>query len=191
MLEELLISKVRIKIISLFLKNPENVFHVRDITRRVEAEINAVRRELKRLTKIKMLKREERGNRVYYRFRKDFPLFSELLHLIFKEEGLGRAIIENKLRLGRIKFAVLNEKFVRGRIAKSTEIDLLIVGKVSLDHLVALVKAEEERVGHEVNYSVMGEEEFNFRKKRRDTFIINVLIQPRIMLIGDEVEFVN
>lgn len=189
MLEELFISKVRVKIIALFIKNPEGILHVREITRRVGAEINAVRRELDRLTKIKMLKREERGNRVYYKLRENFPLFGELLSLLSKEEGLGKNIIENQTKLGRIKFAVLSEKLARGEVAKPTEIDLLIVGKVSLDYLSALIKTEEGRIGREINYSVMGEEEHNFRKKRRDSFIIDFLLQPRIMLIGDGVEF--
>lgn len=175
--------------LKLFLLAPNQVLHVREITRRVGAEINAVRRELNRLTKIRMLKREERGNRVYYRFREDFPFRSELVGLLAKEEGLGKKILENAKELGKVKYAVLNRAFLSGRIAKRSEVDLLIVGNVPLNRLADLIRDEEKKLGHEINYTVMGEEEFNFRKKRRDNFIIDVLIRPYIILIGDELDF--
>ena len=66
------------------------------------------------------------------------------------------------------------------------EVDLLMVGNVVLPELALLVREEEKRLNTEINYTVMTEDEFAFRKKKRDPFIISILSGSRVMLIGDE-----
>lgn len=186
MLKDLFVSEVRIRILKLFLTDPKAQLHVREIGRRVGAEINAVRRELHRLQRIKFLKKDPRGNRIYYSARADFILYDELLGMITKEFGLGREILDKREDLGKISFAMLAKGFVKGRVSKPSEVDLLIVGKVGVPLLTRIVRKEEERLGHEINYTVLTPEEFDFRKLRKDPFIAEVLSQPRIVLIGNE-----
>ena len=69
-LGDIITSKVRIKILELFLADLEEMYHVRGIVRETKEEINAVRRELQRLEKAGILKKEPRGNRLYYWLRK-------------------------------------------------------------------------------------------------------------------------
>lgn len=192
LLEYLIISRVRVKVLTLFLTNPEKIFHVRDIVRRVSEEINAVRRELAHLEKAGMLTKEPRANRLFYAFRKDYPLYFELMELIAKTSGLGWDIIKNKAKLGKMKFAMLSGRYMRGLPHQGgNDVDLLIVGSVVLAELGQLVKNEEVKRERELNYTVMTEEEFNFRKRRRDPFVQEILSRSRIMLIGDEEELVN
>jgi len=191
MLIDLLISKVRVKILELFLGNPEESYHVRDIVRRVDEEINAVRRELARLEKINLLASEWRANRRFYSVKKDFIFFPELLSVINKSVGLGGALIKNKAKLGKIKYAMLSGAFVRGKPYNQNEVDLFIVGTIVMPELNVLVREEEARRAREINFTPMTEEEFNFRKNRRDPFIMGVLSKPRVMLIGDEEEMVK
>ena len=68
----------------------------------------------------------------------------------------------------------------------ATEVDLLVVGACDLRELGAMVDRYQERLGYEINYTVMGEEEFEFRKKRRDPFVLQILTAGRIILIGEE-----
>lgn len=191
MLNDLLISKVRVKILELFLSNPDQSYHVREIVRRVSEEINAVRRELARLEKINFLISEWRANRRLYSARKDFLFYSELLSIINKTSGLGGAILENKNKLGKVKYAMLSGSFVRGKPFNQIDVDLIIVGTIVLPELGTLVRAEETRRDREINFTPMTEEEFNFRKHRRDPFLMNILSKPRVMLIGDEEEMVK
>lgn len=191
MLVDLLISKVRVKILELFLSNPGQIYHVRDIVRRVSEEINAVRRELARLEKTGLLSSEWRANRRFYATKKDYIFFPELLSIVNKSVGLGGAIIRNKNKLGKIKFAMLSGAFVKGRPYTPNEIDLFIVGTVILPELSAIIKEEEARRNREINFTPMTEEEFAFRKHRRDPFIMGVLSKPRVMLVGDEEEMVK
>lgn len=192
LLEDLIISRVRVKILTLFLTNPSKMYHVRDIVRKVAEEINAVRRELAHLEKAGMLSKEQRANRLFYTFRKDYPLYYELMELVAKTSGLGRDILKNKAKLGKIKFAMLSGRYMRGLPHKGgNDVDLLIVGSVVLPELGQMVKAEEARRERELNYTVMTEEEFAFRKRRRDPFVQDILNLSRIMVVGDEEELVG
>lgn len=192
MLEDIIISRVRVKVLTLFLSNPGTIFHVRDIVRKVDEEINAVRRELGHMEKAGMVTKEQRANRLFYAFRKDYPLYYELMELIGKTSGLGADLLKNKAKLGKIKFAMISGRYLRGMTSKSsTDVDLLIVGNVVLPELAQIVKSEEVRREREINYTVMTEEEFVFRKRRRDPFVLSILERSRVMILGDEEELVS
>lgn len=192
LLEDLIISRVRVKMLALFLNNPAMIYHVREIVRQLDEEINAVRRELAHLEKAGMLSKEQRANRLFYRFRKEYPLYFELMELMGKTTGLGWDIVKNKTKLGKIKFAMLSGRFLRGLPHKGgNDVDLLIVGSVVLAELGSFVRAEEVKRERELNYTVMTDEEFAFRKRRRDPFVLEILSGSRVMLIGDEEELVG
>ena len=192
LLEDLIISRVRVKMLALFLNNPSMIYHVREVVRQVGEEINAVRRELAHLEKAGMLAKEQRANRLFYRFRKEYPLYFELMELFGKTTGLGWDIVKNRAKLGKIKYAMMSGRFLRGLPHKGgSDVDLLIVGSVVLPELAAFVKAEEVKKERELNYTVMTEEEFSFRKRRRDPFVLEILSGSRVMLVGDEEEFVS
>ncbi|MBI5448884.1 hypothetical protein HY948_01050 [Candidatus Gottesmanbacteria bacterium] len=192
MLEDIIISRVRVKILTLFLSHPGVIFHVRDIVRRTNEEINAVRRELSHMEKAGMVTKEQRANRLLYAMRRDHPLYYDLLALIGKTSGLGWEILKNKAKLGKIKFAMIAGKLLRGAQKKdASDVDLLVVGSVVLPELAQLVKAEEVRRERELKYTVMTEEEFAFRKHRRDPFVLSILSGLRLMIIGDEEELIR
>src|SRR3990167_2253590 len=101
-LRDFIVSKVRVKLIKTFLENPKEMYHVRDLVRRTNEEINAVRRELARMEEAGMVRKEPRGNRLYYWTRPDYPFFPELLNMICKTTGLGLAIRKNRGKVGKI-----------------------------------------------------------------------------------------
>lgn len=193
MLEELFVSRVRVKILQLFLSSSQDsLYHVREIVRRVSEEINAVRRELSRMEKYGMVTSEWRANRRLYRFRKDYVFYSELLALVAKTTGIGGNLIKSKNKLGKIKYAFISTKFFKGKKLDSGEdVDILVVGSIVLPELQAIISDEQAKRETEINYSFMDEAEFKFRVKRRDPFILRVLTQPKIMLMGDEDELLE
>lgn len=185
-MEEIIISKVRVKILQLFLTSQEPLLHVREIVRRVGEEINAVRRELARMEKYGLVSSEWRANRRLYKFKKDYKFYPELLALVMKSTGVGSAIIKNQSKLGRIKYAMLATRFVKNDVSGPEDVDILVVGQIVQPELQAIIADEQTRREREINYSFMDEAEFLFRVRRRDPFILRVLVQPKIMLIGDE-----
>ena len=186
MFSDLITSKSRVKLLNVFLAFPNEMFHVRELVRRTNDEINAVRRELSFLEKKGILVREPRANRVYYSLSKSYPFYFDLLRLGSKNIGLGAEILKNKVKLGKIKYAMFSGKFLRKMKEHPDEVDFLIVGNIVLPELALLIREEEKRLNTEINYTVMTEEEFDFRKKKRDPFIISILAGSRVMLIGDE-----
>ncbi|PJC28374.1 hypothetical protein CO054_00485 [Candidatus Shapirobacteria bacterium CG_4_9_14_0_2_um_filter_39_11] len=191
MLQDLVISKCRVKLLQTFLGQPNEIFYIRQLVRRIGEEINAVRRELDHLETAGIVKKENRGNRIYYWVDRNYPLYGDLLALISKTVGLGETIIKNKNKIGRIKIAMLSGRFARGLPTKEGTVDLLIVGDILIPELGKIIRNEETKVGKEINYTVMNKEEFEFRKKRRDPFLLGILTDSRIMLIGDELDLVG
>jgi hypothetical protein len=191
MLTDLIVSRVRVKILQLFFLSVGEMYHVREIVRRTDEEINAVRRELAHLEKVGMMSKDRRANRLFYVLRKDYPLYNDLLYLLVKTTRLGGDILKQRTKLGKIKFVMISGKFARNLPHNPSDVDLLVVGKVVLPELSIIVRQEEVKREREINYTVMTDEEFEFRKRRRDPFIVDILRGSRIMVIGDEEELVS
>lgn len=190
-LSDFMLSKVRVELVELFFQQPEEMWYVRELTRLVGEEINAVRRELARMQEVGMVKSEERGNRLYYMLNPQYDFFLDLLTLVAKTTGLGQEIKKNRKKLGDIDYVMFSGNFARKRPHKNTDVDILVIGNVVLPELSALVKAEEQRREREINYTVLTKEEFEFRKSRRDPFLRDILGGGRIMIIGDEDSFLD
>lgn len=188
-LEDIITSKVRVKILKLFFSNLSEMYHVRGIVREIGEEINAVRRELTKLEESGILKKEPRGNRIYYFVRRDYDGFGDLLSIVAKSTGMGQMIIDSKQKLGKILFVLFSGKFVRMKFRKNdTEVDVLVVGEIVLPELAAIIRNYESKLGREINYTVMTREELDYRKKRKDPFLQSIFIGSRVMIIGDEEE---
>lgn len=191
-LSDFIVSKVRVKLLKTFLENPKEMYHVRDLVRRTNEEINAVRRELARMETAGMVGKEKRGNRLYCWFKNDYPYFQELLGLVAKSTGLGFEIRKNRGKLGKVSFVMFSGEFAKHIDRKDKEqVDVLVVGDIVLPELALLIRQEEGRRGTEINYTPMTREEFEFRKSRRDPFVLGILSGSRIMIIGNEEEFVS
>lgn len=190
-LSALFVSRVRIKVFQLFLANPGQLYYIREIVRLIGEEINAVRRELNRLQRLGLLRSEWRGNRKYYQFRPDYVFHRELLGLVTKTTGFGGTLLKEKGRIGKIKYAFVNLAFIMGKKLAPDQVALVLVGEIVLPELSYLVGEEEKRTNREIHYTVMTEDEFQYRKEHRDPFLITILSQPRVMLIGDELEMLK
>jgi uncharacterized protein len=190
-LQDFMISRVRVRVLELFFNQPHEIFFVREITRQTHEEINAVRRELDRMLTCGLLKSEERGNRLYYYLNKNYLFFPELLRMVVKNTGLGLKLFKLRKKLGEVKFIMFSGKFVHVDKSHNSEVDVLVVGDIVLAELEALMKEEERRLGREINYTVLPPDEFEFRKQRRDPFLMEVLYGTRIMIVGNEEELVE
>lgn len=191
-LSDIITSKVRIKILELFLYNVLEMYHVRGIVREINEEINAVRRELERFDQAGILRKEARGNRIYYWANPDYPFYGELLALVAKSRGLGAEIIENRKKIGKLTYVMFSGKFVRRKQRKrEDDVDILIVGEVVLPELATIIRKEESKRNREINYTVMSKEELDFRRKRKDPFLGGILSGSRVMIIGDDDDLVG
>ncbi len=186
MLEHIIPSKARRKILTLFFHHPNESFYLRRIVRDLNEEVNAVKRELDILTDDKLLLREKRLNKVFYTLNKNYLLYDDFLRIFGKTSLLASLIYKNLPKIGKVKFTVISTKYLKQSQIKEDEIYFLIIGVVVVPEAASIVSEAEKQFGREINYTVMTEEEFNFRKRNNDPFIWRFLKQPKIMLVGNE-----
>lgn len=186
MLKQIIPSKTRRKILQLFFEKPNENFYLRRVVREVAEEVNAVKRELDILTNEKLLLREKRLNKVFYTLNKNYLFYDEFLRIFTKNSPILQMIYNNLPKLGKIKYIAISTRFAKKIPIKEEDIYFLFVGIVVVPELEAVMKKAERLYGLPINYTVMTEEEFVFRKKNNDPFIWRFLKQPKIILIGDE-----
>lgn len=195
MIEGLFGSKTRVKLLSLFLNNPNRQYYVREITRKVDEQINSVRRELSNLLTIGIVKSDSANNKLYYEVNQDYE-FYQPLKAIFSgivtdqpsalEDTKEDDQVAKKLRTtGSVELAFLTGTFVRDPYAGT---DLLIVGDVNRARVSKVVTEMEEELGREINYSIMSSKDFQYRRNLNDRFLTSVLGAKRIPLIDAEAE---
>lgn len=189
-LQDFMVSKVRVKLIETFLQDPEEMFYIRELTRKIGEEINAVRRELLNMKEVGMVKEEKRGNRLYYNFNRSYLFHKDLMSMVAKVTGLGSVIHKSSPKLGRLKFAMLSGRFARKMPRLKDTVDLLVVGDIIMPQLTELIREQEAKLGREINYTVMTEKELDYRKTHSDPFINRILQGSRVMIVGDEEDLV-
>lgn len=190
-LESIFISKVRLKVLRHFLFNPDTEIHLRGAVREFQEEINAVRRELTRLEAAKIIKVESKGNRKYFQLNVEHPFVGELLAIFHKSYGLGASLIENSKKMGDVEYAFLTPAFTKNSYYGSQVVDLVVVGNIDLRVLEDLIQKNQQDLKKEIHYMVLKSSEFQLRKRRKDQFVNDLMVQDLVMLIGSIEEFIR
>jgi hypothetical protein len=190
-IKQIFVSQTRIKLINILFYKPDEIYFVRQLVRLTGEEINSVRRELENLKKAGIVEFEWRSNKLFYWANKTSPLFYDLLVLANKNSGLGLKLQNKNESLGNIKLVLYNYKFAVNDHRNPDQIDLIIVGDVSLKEVATFLDQEEEERGHEINYMVMDKSEFQLRKQKRDQFIVDFFLNCPVVIIGSSSEIAN
>jgi predicted transcriptional regulator len=188
MIEQLLGSKTRLKLLQLFLSNPNRSFYVREITRKIDEQINSVRRELANLLSIGIIVSETTNNRLYYEVNQKYE-FYDPLKAIFGTNGRKAAKVTTKTdnqddvkALGNVDLLVYTGQFTRD---ETPGIDLLIVGSTNTHAVQKFVGELEEKEGKELRYTVMSLDDFRYRQQIKDRFITNVISSKKQTVIDN------
>jgi len=190
-IKQIFVSQTRIKLINILFYKPDEIYFVRQLVRLTGEEINSVRRELENLKKAGIIEFEWRSNKLFYWANKTSPLFYDLLVLANKNSGLGLKLQNKNESLGNIKLVLYNYKFAVNDHRNPDQIDLIIVGDVSLKEVATFLDQEEEERGYEINYMVMDKSEFQLRKQKRDQFIVDFFLNCPVVIIGSSSEIAN
>ena len=189
MFEQLFGSKTRVKLLSLFLNNPGRSYYVREITRKIDEQINSVRRELSNLLSIGIISSESSNNRLYYEVNDKYEHYQELRSIFASIPVKSRAIkstkeedeITKKLRsAGSIELAFLTGSFVND---SRSSVDICLVGDLNRSALARAVGDIEKEVGRDLNYTYMTPEEYQYRMSLNDRFLNSIMEAKKITLI--------
>jgi predicted nucleotidyltransferase len=184
MLEALISSKTRVKLLDLFLLNPGSEYYLREIVRMTGENYNAVRRELANLESFGLISGQKKGNQQYFTVNRNFFLYDELQKIVLKSEGVAQVLREHLVQVSAIRCMFIYGSFARGEAGEKSDIDLFIVGDVEENDLLPLIRRSEEEVHREINYTLMRAAEFKDRKSSGDPFVTNVLNEKRIIITG-------
>lgn len=185
MLTKLFTSNTRSKIITIFMLNPDGEMYVREITKKIHENINSVRRELSNLEDMGLLESRKAGNLKYFRVNKDFYLYNELYSMVMKTEGVAGLLKENVEKWGQIKLAFVYGSFASKKAGPDSDIDILMVGDINEDVIISEFNSLERKLSRDINYIILSEEEYQEKINNEDLFILEILREPKIMIIGE------
>lgn len=200
MFEQLFGSKTRVKLLQLFYSNPNRSFYVREITRKVDEQINSVRRELANLLSIGIITSESNNNRLYYEVNQDYEHYKPL-SMVFglktakkskkskdEKEETEEVVSEHPLArdvrtIGKIDLAILTGQFTRDELSG---VDVLIVGDINQAKLSKFISDLEKEENKEIRYTSMPMSTYRYRVQINDRFISNVLGAKKQIIINSQ-----
>ena len=188
MLQKLFSSRVRVEILSVFLMNPERELYVREVERLTGEDYKNVSMELRNLEEIGLLSSRNEGNLKYFSLNKGFVIYEELKSIFMKTKGAVGIIREAVSTKRHIDYAFIYGSFATGEERAESDIDVMVIGGISLEEVFALIRGPEEKLSREINVSLYDLQEMRKRVKDRNPFIMEVLEGSKIMLVGDEDE---
>ena len=188
MLIRLFSSKLRVELLALFFSRPDSSLYLGEIANLTSEDKGNISRELRNLEGIGLLTSRREGNLKYYALNKGYLLYDELKSIILKTRGAAGKLTETLTGVKGIDYAFLYGSVAAGTETASSDIDLMIVGEIPLESLLRLLKDPEKVLGRAVNPSLYSLKEYRSRMKKRDPFMVNIMEEPIIMLIGDEGE---
>ena len=195
MIEQLFGSKTRVKLLQLFYSNPNRSFYVREITRKIDEQINSVRRELANLLNVGIITSDTSNNKVYYEVNQKYEFYLPLQEIFgggaVKSRKTGAKAVKSielplhddasdLKALGNVEVAALMGQFTRDETAG---VDVLIVGNVNQNALNKYVTELEKQEGKDLRYTVFSLDDFTYRLQIKDRFTSNVLRAKKQVLL--------
>ena len=184
-----LFPQTRRALLDLFFGLPDRAFYLREIAARVGSGMGQVQRELGRLTRAGILRRFKQGRHVFYQADQGCPVFDELHGLVVKTvavtDRLRQALAELE---DRIAVAFVFGSVARGEDRAESDLDLLVVGDLSLQEVVTAIRSAETAIGREINPIVYPAEELRTKFEDGHHFLTTLLADEKIFVMGTQDE---
>jgi predicted transcriptional regulator len=192
MIEQLFGSKTRVKLLQLFYSNPNRSFYVREITRKIDEQINSVRRELSNLLNIGIIVSENTNNKLYYEVNQKFEYYEPLKQIF--GGGVTKTITKKKAdsseeagpdlkSVGHVELALYTGEFTRD---DSAGVDFLVVGDVNRNALKKYVSELEKQEGKSIRYASMTLSDFKYRQQIKDRFVGGIERAKKQILVDEQ-----
>ncbi len=197
MVEQLFGSKTRVKLLQLFYTNPNRAFYVREITRKIDEQINSVRRELANLLSAGIIGSDTTNNRLYYEVNQKYEhydafrsIFGGVSLVADASEPAAKKtkVIKNDAAdslkvLGKVDLALYTGWFTRD---ESAGIDLLVVGDINGHAMDKYISELEKKEGRDIRYTVLTTQDFAYRRQIKDRFVSNILEAKKQVLVDKD-----
>ncbi len=187
MVQQLFSSQARVSIMNLFLMNAGDRYYLRQVASLTGQPVRAVERELRKLEAIGLVTHTVEGNRKYYRVNEDCPIFPELKAIFLKTVSLGDALREYLVEEeGGVQVAFIYGSYAKGDESTTSDIDLFVIGSATLKELSGVLAQAQRELSREINPVIMSVEELQAKVKANNHFLLSILDEPKVFLVGDE-----
>lgn len=192
MIDALFGSKTRVKLLHLFLNNPGRAFYVREITRKIDEQINSVRRELANMLSVGIIKSQNSDNKLYYEVNQDYPHYGPFRQIFTSDVPASKTIEDVEANsdwavrlksVGDVRVVILAGDLVHG---SNSEVDILLAGSINKTQVKKFVKSLEEDERKSLNYVVMEYQDFYYRLSIKDRFIMSIINNKHTVAIDTE-----
>lgn len=185
-LADVLFPKTRLAVLKELVAVGDAGLHLRELERRTGLNSRGIMRELHALRDAGILSSKQVGRQVIYRLNPEGPIYPELCNLILKTAGLADVLRATLLPFAkRIELAYVYGSFASGGANAESDVDLMIVGDVSLRELAGPLRRAAEELSREINPTVYQPEEYHSRLRQEDSFVFRVHNGPRIDLLKE------
>lgn len=159
MLDTLITSKTRLRLLLKFFMNSDTRSYLRSLASEFNESTNAVRVELNRLTEAGLLKTFPEGNTIVYQANQSHPLFPDITNIVKRYIGIDQIIDQVLANLGDLKLAVITGDYAEGK--DTGIIDLTLVGKIDKVYMISLIEKAEKIIHRKIRYIILNENEYD------------------------------
>jgi predicted nucleotidyltransferase len=163
--------------------HPEVEMYINDISRRLELDSGNLTRKLKELEGVGILSSEQRGKERYYFLNEEFPLLSEYRKIVLTTIGFEKLLAETLSSVKGVAEAFIYGSYAQDKMNAGSDIDVIVIGDQSTIELQKKIAVLQKSTDREINVISMGVEEFEKKKKKKDSFIKSVLGRKSIKVI--------
>jgi len=185
-LDKLITSSARVKVLKLLLLNEDQRYYQREIAELAGLPVRAVQREGAKLAEIGLLRRIEDGNRIYFQANPACSIFPELKRILLKTVALEFLLGESLSRDRQIEVAFIYGSYAANQESSTSDVDLFVIGSILSRELSTAVRPVQADIQREINYHLVTPGEFRERIEKGDGFLRNVLEGPKVFVVGNE-----
>lgn len=178
------LTKNRAELLKLFFTNPDRDFYMQEIGRILGKKPGIFQRTLNNLVSEGILESEYKANARYFKVNKNYLLYKEFKSIVFKTVGVSGSLKEVLEKVGDVKLAFIYGSFAKEKENYISDIDLVVIGNSDEDELIKELDKLEERLQREINYKLYTLKRLKKEVKEKEPFILEVLRDKKIMLIG-------
>jgi len=186
MLQSLIASKTRQTLLKAFFEAPEIEHYTRQLASKYHMSVGTLHRELQKLSDSGILKSRRIGNIKLFSLNKQNPIYEEIKNIISKTGGVVKFIKDAISGITGIKVAFVYGSFAKGDERQDSDVDIFLIGdNIDEDELVIKISSLEKKLFKEVNYTRYTENEYKKEKKKKNSFILEVIKGKKVFIKGD------
>lgn len=187
MLQSLIASKTRQTLLKAFFEAPEIEYYTRQLASKYHMSVGTLHRELQKLSTSGILKSRKIGNIKLFSLNKQNPIYEEIKNIISKTEGVIKLIKDTISDIKGIKVAFIYGSLAKGDERQDSDIDIFLIGNsIDDNELVVEISSLEKKLFKEVNYTCYTENDYKNEKKKKSSFVLEVIKGKKIFIKGDE-----